>query len=76
MSVFDICQLWAVSFYDTMPQSYVLRDKIMEVIQTIRQKGYSKCGAFIGYLARHSNIKTIPKECQTCPQLSNCALPV
>lgn len=37
-------------------------------------KGYSKCGAFIGFLAINLNIINIPKECLKCPKAYSCAL--
>jgi hypothetical protein len=37
-------------------------------------KGYLKCGAFVGFLARCSEITNIPKECLMCPRLGDCVI--
>ena len=37
-------------------------------------KGYSKCGGFIGFLSRYSELDMIPKECLMCPQLCDCVI--
>lgn len=41
----------------------------------MHMRGYSKCGGFIGFLARHSEMDVIPSECLNCPQLCNCIIP-
>ena len=42
--------------------------------QGLLMKGYSKCGAFIGFLARNYDLPKIPKECSSCPQAYTCAV--
>lgn len=38
------------------------------------EKGYSRCGGYVGYLRRFSENAPIPRECLTCPKLSDCAM--
>lgn len=39
-----------------------------------REKGYSRCGGYLGYLANLPENVSIPKECLRCPKLSNCVI--
>jgi len=39
-----------------------------------KEKGYSKCGGYVGYLSRLPDNDPIPRECLTCPQVLECAM--
>ena len=39
-----------------------------------REKGYSKCGSYLGYLSTLPENEPIPRECLTCPKALDCAM--
>jgi hypothetical protein len=39
-----------------------------------REKGYSKCGGYVGYLAHLPENAEIPRECLACPKVMDCVL--
>ena len=48
--------------------------KPVEEESLARTKGYSKCGGYLGYLARLPKNEPIPKECLACPKVLDCVM--
>ena len=40
------------------------------------EKGPSRCGGYLGYLARLPKNAPIPRECLTCPRVLDCVMEI
>jgi len=50
------------------------KEELLVEISEKREKGYSKCGGYLGYLSRLPENASIPQECLTCPKNLECAM--
>ena len=64
-----------IEFIPDYLQRYERKKEELRVeISEKREKGYSKCGGYFGYLSRLPENASIPQECLTCSQNLECAM--
>lgn len=59
----------------TKPEGHEKKKQELRVkLKEKKERGYSKCGGYLGYLARLPENASVPRECLTCPKVLDCSM--